>query len=55
MAGIGHEGLGYIFVLLKQSTVTNLAVCHINKVVSLFLAEARPMMMSHLTSLLDVA
>ena len=34
MGGIGHGGLGYMYVLLKQSTVTNPAVCHITKVVN---------------------
>ena len=51
MAGTGHRGLGYMYVLLKQSTVTNPAVCHINKMCSLLLAQASPMMMNHLTSI----
>ena len=41
-------------IWLKQSTVTNPAVCH-DKVVNqqLLLAQARPMMMNHLTSFLS--
>ena len=34
---------------LKQSTVTNPAVCH-DEVVNQQFAQARPMMMNHLTS-----